>query len=162
MTNEMSEHDPIMTPEQLEASMEMRKRVIEELTKLLNLTPAQRHQAYLSLVYGWYKTHQPRVARRSNAQNPRRFRQKDGDHHRATQEERDQVVMATNITEEHQAMFAGVREADNIALFSCFINDEPGCAIVSVNREGDLFEITPLFVSVTPSMKLVDHEGAKI
>ena len=47
----------------------------------------------------------------------------------------------------------------NFALFSCFVNDEPAAAIVAVNRDGDGYAITPLFVSVTPSITLTDHDG---
>ena len=47
----------------------------------------------------------------------------------------------------------------NFALFSCFINDRPGCAIVAVNKEGKEYNITPLFVSVSQGMTLTDHDG---
>jgi hypothetical protein len=39
------------------------------------------------------------------------------------------------------------------------VNDEPAAAIVAVNRDGDGYAITPLFVSVTPSLTLTDHRG---
>jgi len=32
-------------------------------------------------------------------------------------------------------------------------------AIVAVNRDGDGYVITPLFVSMTPSLTLSDHDG---
>ena len=48
---------------------------------------------------------------------------------------------------------------DNFALFSCFVNGEPAAAIVAVNRDGDGYAITPLSVTVTPSLTLTDHDG---
>jgi hypothetical protein len=42
---------------------------------------------------------------------------------------------------------------------SCFVNGEPAAAIVAVNPDGDGYAITPLFVSVTPSLELTDHDG---
>jgi hypothetical protein len=68
----------------------------------------------------------------------------------------------TNITPEHRKAFEALTSGNyaNLALFSCFVNGEPASAIVAVNRQaGDEFQITPLFVSVTPRMKLVDHDG---
>jgi hypothetical protein len=57
--------------------------------------------------------------------------------------------MTTNITADYA----------NFALFSCFVNGEPATAIVAVNRDGDSYAITPLFVSITPSITLTDHDG---
>ncbi len=68
----------------------------------------------------------------------------------------------TNITKEHQDAFKALTSGDyaNFALFSCFVNGEPASAIVAVNKPaGDEYQITPLFVSITPGMKLIDHEG---
>ncbi|OBW63511.1 MAG: hypothetical protein A9183_07260 [Dehalococcoides mccartyi] len=70
----------------------------------------------------------------------------------------------TNITQEHQQVFSALTsgEYSNFALFSCFVNGEPASAIVAINKPGaDEYQITPLFVSVTPGMQLIDHEGAK-
>ena len=69
--------------------------------------------------------------------------------------------MTTNITQEHRAAFEALTSGDyvNFALFSCFVNGEPAAAIVAVNQDGDNFNITPLFVSVTPSLQLTDHDG---
>jgi hypothetical protein len=39
------------------------------------------------------------------------------------------------------------------------VNGEPAAAIVAVNPDGDGYAITPLFVSVTPSLELTDHDG---
>ena len=69
--------------------------------------------------------------------------------------------MTTNITADHRAAFEALVSGDyrNFALFSCFVNGEPGAAIVAVNRDGDGYAITPLFVSITPSITLTDHNG---
>ena len=69
--------------------------------------------------------------------------------------------MTTNITADHCAAFEALASGDyaNFALFSCFVNGEPAAAIVAVNRDGDDYAITPLFVSVTPSRTLTDHDG---
>jgi hypothetical protein len=68
----------------------------------------------------------------------------------------------TNITEEHREVFKALTSGEftNFALFSCFVNGEPASAIVAVTKDdGDEYHINPLFVSVTPGMKLIDHEG---
>jgi hypothetical protein len=39
------------------------------------------------------------------------------------------------------------------------VNGEPAAAIVAVNREGGGYAIMPLFVSITPSIILTDHDG---
>jgi hypothetical protein len=69
--------------------------------------------------------------------------------------------MSTNITQAHRALFDALRSNtfENFALFSCFANGEPAAAIVAVNRDGEKFTITPLFVSITPEMRLTDHDG---
>lgn len=67
----------------------------------------------------------------------------------------------TNITAEHRATFEALTSGkyDNFALFSCFANGEPAVAIVAINRDGDNYDITPLFVALTPGMNLTDHDG---
>jgi hypothetical protein len=69
--------------------------------------------------------------------------------------------MTTNIIADHRAAFEALVSGDyaNFALFSCFVNGEPAAAIVAVNQDGDEYAITPLFVSVTPSLTLTDHDG---
>ena len=69
--------------------------------------------------------------------------------------------MTTNITADHRAAFEALASGDyaNFALFSCFVNGEPAAAIVAINRDGDSYAITPLFVSITPSITLTDHDG---
>ena len=72
--------------------------------------------------------------------------------------------MSTNIRPEHISAFEALTsgEHSNIALFSCFIGGEPAAAIVAVTppaREGDDYQIRPLFVSVTDDMVLTDHAG---
>jgi hypothetical protein len=70
-------------------------------------------------------------------------------------------VMTTNITPDHRAAVEALTSGDcrNFALFSCFVNGEPAAAIVAVNRDGDNYAVTPLFVSVTPSLQLTGHDG---
>ena len=74
----------------------------------------------------------------------------------------------TNITEQYrhacQALTSG--GYDNFALFSCFIDGSPAAAIVTVNecppaRGGGEpeYQITPVFVSITEDMVLIDHDG---
>jgi hypothetical protein len=67
----------------------------------------------------------------------------------------------TNITAEHRAAFEALTSGrfDNFALFSCFIGGEPAAAIVAVNRDGEEYTISPLFVALTPGMVLTDHDG---
>ena len=69
----------------------------------------------------------------------------------------------TNITPTHRKMFNAITSGDysNFALFSCFVNGEPAAAIVAVSRseKGEDILIEPLFVSITGSMVLTDHEG---
>jgi hypothetical protein len=69
----------------------------------------------------------------------------------------------TNITREMQGAFEALASGDyrNFALFSCFVNGEPASAIVAVTGDGADFELTPLFVSVTPGMILTDHDGTE-
>jgi len=68
----------------------------------------------------------------------------------------------TNITAEHRAAFEALTSGDfeNFALFSCFVGGEPAAAIVAVNRDGDDYTISPLFVALTPGMILTDHDGS--
>ena len=74
----------------------------------------------------------------------------------------------TNITEEHRRAFEALTSGthENFALFSCFVAGSPAAAIVAVDpsppvEDGGESEylISPLFVSVTPDMKLTDHDG---
>ena len=69
----------------------------------------------------------------------------------------------TNITAEHRAAFEALTsgEYDNFALFSCFVDGMPATAIVAVGRDGDDYVFTPLFVSVTETMTLTDHDGCE-
>ncbi len=67
----------------------------------------------------------------------------------------------TNITPEHQRAFEALTSGDfqNFALVSCFADGAPAAAICAVNREGEDYCIHPLFVSVTDTMRLTDHDG---
>jgi len=69
--------------------------------------------------------------------------------------------MNTNIRPEHGSAFEALisGEHSNFALFSCFIGEQPAAAIVAFTPEGDDYQITPLFVSVTDDMVLTDHAG---
>ena len=73
----------------------------------------------------------------------------------------------TNISEEHRRAFEALTSGtyENLALFSCFVNNEPASAIVSIQppsaNSEDEYVIRPLFVSVTSDMILTDHEGRK-
>jgi hypothetical protein len=64
----------------------------------------------------------------------------------------------TNITASHRDVFDALVSGEyaNFALFSCFANGEPAAAIAVI---GDGYSIIPLFVSVTPSLQLTDHDG---
>ena len=74
----------------------------------------------------------------------------------------------THITEEHRRAFEALTSGvhDTFALFSCFVGGSPAAAIVAVNRRPSAengtepeYVVSPLFVSVTPDMKLTDHDG---
>jgi len=69
--------------------------------------------------------------------------------------------MTTNITAAHRDAFAALTSGEygNFALFSCFVNGEQAAAIAAVTEAGGQCTITPLFVSVTGSMMLTDHDG---
>ncbi|MDP7152615.1 MAG: hypothetical protein QGI70_16805 [Paracoccaceae bacterium] len=72
--------------------------------------------------------------------------------------------MSTNIRPEHISAFEALisGEHDNFALFSCFLDGSPAVAIVAVTppeSDEDEYQITPLFVGVTESMVLTDHDG---
>lgn len=63
----------------------------------------------------------------------------------------------TNITSGHVRAFQAIRSQlyDNITLWSCIINDEPGVAIVMVDDVGEgKIGVMPLFVAITPNMQL--------
>jgi hypothetical protein len=75
--------------------------------------------------------------------------------------ERRERVKETNITEAHSVAFDALTSGEytNFALFSCFVNGEPTAAIVSIVTEGEEVIMTPMFIAVTPGMKLVNHDG---
>ena len=63
-----------------------------------------------------------------------------------------------NITPGHIRAFQAIRSPfyDNITLASCLINNEPGVAVIMLEETGDeMFAVMPLFVAITPGMKLV-------
>jgi hypothetical protein len=58
-----------------------------------------------------------------------------------------------------QAVISGL--FDNITLWSCRINGEPGVAIVMVDHVGEgSIAVAPLFVAITPDMEIT-FEGAR-
>ena len=67
----------------------------------------------------------------------------------------------TNITPGHRSIFNALTSGkySNFALFSCFIDGAPAAAIVAINADGEAYTVQPLFVSVTETMVLTDHEG---
>lgn len=71
--------------------------------------------------------------------------------------------MSTHITSDHVNAFAALTsgEYSNFALLSCHVNGTPAAAIVAVNEANGDYQITPLFVSVTPDMALTDHDGVQ-
>jgi hypothetical protein len=71
------------------------------------------------------------------------------------------VASTTNILPAHRAAFNALVSGKyaNFALFSCFINGQPGSAIVAINHDGEEYTLSPVFVSVAPGMKLADHDG---
>lgn len=69
-----------------------------------------------------------------------------------------------HITAAQRAAFRAVTHAATedprgIALMACFVNGEPSTVICHVEHEDKMVNITPLFVAVTPGMKLVDYDG---
>ena len=69
--------------------------------------------------------------------------------------------MTTNVTLAHLEAFSALTSGrfTNFALFSCFVDGAPAAAIVTINRDDEVFHIQPLFVSVTPAMHITDHDG---
>jgi hypothetical protein len=67
------------------------------------------------------------------------------------------------ITPGHVRAFQAItsRLYDNITLWSCRINGEPGVAIVMVDEPApNQLAVMPLFVAITPSMD-IEFEGAR-
>ena len=77
----------------------------------------------------------------------------------------------TNPTEDCKRAFATLKSGDaaNFCLFSCFVNGEPAAVVSAVtplsSDTGDadrgyrVHRVHPLFVSVTPGMRLAAHDG---
>lgn len=69
----------------------------------------------------------------------------------------EEVRRPNHITPGHVRAFQAVTSNmyDNITLWSCRINDEPGVAIVMVDHVGEgKVGVMPLFVAITETMKL--------
>ena len=75
-------------------------------------------------------------------------------------------MATTNITTGHERAFQALTggQHTNFALMSVFCDGQPASAIVTVDA-GETkpghpeYLISPIFVSVTPAMKLTDHDG---
>jgi hypothetical protein len=70
------------------------------------------------------------------------------------------TLSESHITPGHVRVFQAIRSPfyDNITLTSCWINGEPGVAIVMVEEAGEgKVGVMPLFVAITPGMELVLH-----
>lgn len=71
----------------------------------------------------------------------------------------------TNITPAMNAAFQLLTsgQVPNFCLVSCYVNGEPASAICYAEHDKsagfDAIAMTPLFVAVTPGMKLQDHSG---
>ena len=75
----------------------------------------------------------------------------------------------THITQDHIDAFNALRnkDFDNFCLTSCYVNGTPATAIAIININSSMTNdqgkpkasITPLFVSITPDMKLIRHTG---
>ena len=67
----------------------------------------------------------------------------------------------TNITPCHRNAFNALTSGkySNFALYSCFVDGAPAAAIVAINADGEDYIVQPLFVSVTETMVLTNHEG---
>jgi hypothetical protein len=62
-----------------------------------------------------------------------------------------------HITPGHVRAFQAIRSPmfDNITMFSCFINGEPGVAVVMIDPVTDTqVAVMPLFVAITPGMNI--------
>ena len=74
--------------------------------------------------------------------------------------------VTTNITPELEADFEALTsgEYSNFALVSCFVDGTPtvAIAIVEKDKKTKQFDVTPLFVSITPNMILTDHDGNEL
>ena len=70
------------------------------------------------------------------------------------------VPPESHITPGHVRVFQALRSPfyDNITLTSCWVNGEPGVAIVMIDEAGEgKVAVMPLFVAITPGMELVLH-----
>ena len=76
--------------------------------------------------------------------------------------------MAAHITDEHRRAFEALTSGryENFCHFSCTCDGQPAAAIAALTATSPAddgaqpeYVITPMCVSVTPGMKLVDHDG---
>jgi hypothetical protein len=86
---------------------------------------------------------------------PRMYYETDGTN--ITKELQEKFDFILNAPHSKESVLAGEH---NVALVSCFVNGEPAAAIcAAVRRPDGGFILEPLFVSVTPGMVIVDHDG---
>jgi hypothetical protein len=73
------------------------------------------------------------------------------------------MTRKTNITKEEYKLFNAITSGEykNFVLVSCFLNGEPTVAIASVTRDGEDYNIQPLYVRVSDDMVITDHDGVK-
>ncbi len=66
-----------------------------------------------------------------------------------------------NINDGHRLVFRALTSglSDEFAMMSCFVNDAPTAMIVAARQHGEHVEIMPLFVAITPGMRITDHDG---
>ena len=73
------------------------------------------------------------------------------------------------VTERHRRTFDTLKDGqyDNFCLFSCYVDGEPATAVAAVSvhepdGRGEIeYRIHALFVSVSPSIPLTDHDGTE-
>lgn len=74
-------------------------------------------------------------------------------------------AMASHITEGHymafQALISG-QYRENVMLISCFVNDEPGVAIVAHREHRNGMAIMPLFLAFGPGTRVTSLTGEVI
>lgn len=77
-------------------------------------------------------------------------------------EENVTTNITTRLEEDFEALTSG--EYSNFALVSCFVDGTPTVAIAVVEKDKKTrkFDVTPLFVSITPNMVLTDHDGNEL
>jgi len=76
--------------------------------------------------------------------------------------DRSEEFSGENIREAHKGAGEYIRgaAADRVCLYDCRVNGEPAAAICAIQPgPGGTYALSPLFVSITPAMKLTDASG---